>query len=321
MIDKSSLIKSGQLYRRYHLLYEQMKFCKLCPRNCKINRYRYNGVCGANYKIRIANALLHFGEEPPLVKDGGSGAIFFSGCPMKCIYCQNMGFSQKGLGFEVTEQELAFIMLELQKAGAENINLITASHYTPQVLKALEIALMEGLSIPIVWNTSSYEKVETLKFLDGVVDVYLADIRYVEDVVGLKYSKVPNYWTVAKKALKEMFKQVGAFDGERGIIVRILVLPSRVTDHKKALDFVANELSPDVPVSIMRQYMPVFDAKSDPLIGREVSEEEYEEVLSYAERLGIHGWMQLDVRQDVSTKAVESIHKLLKSKAIGSYLI
>ncbi len=299
---------------RYHPLYERMSLCDICPRNCRINRYKFKGVCGADYKIKIANALLHFGEEPPLVKDGGSGVIFFSGCPMKCIYCQNMGFSQRGVGVEITEQELAFIMLELQKAGAENINLVTASHFIPQVLKSLEIAIMEGLSLPIVWNTSSYEKVEMLKLLEGVVDVYLADIRYVEDEVGLKYSKVPNYWTVAKEALKEMYKQVGVFDGKKGMIIRLLIFPSHITDHKKALDFIVSELSPDVPVSIMRQYMPVFGAKNDPLIGRMISNEEYEEVLDYAEQLGISGWIQLDEIQVVPTKSVESIYNLLKSK-------
>ncbi len=233
---------------------------------------------------------------------------------MKCVYCQNMGFSQMGIGVEITEEELAFIMMELQRAGAENINLVTASQYLPHVLKALEIASKEGLKIPVVWNTSSYENLDTLRALDGVVDVYLADIRYVEDEVGRKYSLVPNYWSVAKEALKEMLRQVGPFDGQRGLIIRILVFPNYITDHKKALDFISRELSGDVPVSIMRQYMPVFRAKEFPEMAREVTDEEYEEVLEHAEKLGLNGWFQLDERRVVPTKAVPAIHSLLVSK-------
>ena len=236
---------------------------------------------------------------------------------MKCVYCQNMGFSQRGIGVEIEEEELAFIMMELQKAGAENINLVTASHYLPQVLKAIDIAWKEGLEIPIVWNTSGYESLEALKALEGVVDVYLSDIRYVEDETGLKYSKVPDYWSVTKEALKEMYRQVGAFDGKKGLIVRILVFPNRITDHKKALDFIASELSNDVPVSIMRQYMPVFGAKRYEEISREVSDEEYEEVLNYAEELGLSGWFQLDEKMVVPTRGVPSIHEFLKSKLRG----
>ncbi len=233
---------------------------------------------------------------------------------MKCVYCQNFGFSQLMRGVNISEDDLAFIMLELQKAGAENINLVTASQYLPHVLRSLEIASEGGLNIPIVWNTSSYESVESLRLLDGIVDIYLADIRYVEDEVGMKYSKVPNYWSVAKKALKEMFRQVGAFDGEKGMIIRILVFPNRITDHKRALDFVASELSKDVPVSIMRQYMPVFKAKEYPEISRKVSEKEYSEIVEYAEKLGLDGWIQTDEPQIVPTKPVSSIHNLLRER-------
>ncbi len=291
-----------------------LKSCRICPRNCGIDRFRYKGICGADHRMFISNAILHFGEEPPLVGKGGSGTIFFTGCPMKCVYCQNMGFSQLGIGVEISIEELSFIMLELQRAGAENVNLVTATQYVPHVIEAYKMARRKGLEIPIVYNTSSYEKVETLKALDGIVDVYLADIRYTDDESGLKYSRVPDYWSVAKRALKEMFDQVGTFDGRKGLIVRILVFPSKITDHKKALDFVAFELSKDVPVSIMRQYMPVFGAKNDPKIGRPVSDEEYEEVLRYAEKLGLDGWYQTDERQRVETKSVASIWKLLREK-------
>ncbi len=271
-------------------------------------------MCGAGWNLKISNALLHFGEEPPISGSRGSGAIFFSGCPMRCVYCQNMGFSQGNIGVEITEEELAFIIMELQRAGAENVNLITASQYVPQVLKALEISVRNGFKLPIVWNTSSYENLDILKALEGVVDIYLADIRYVEDEVGRKYSKVPNYWSVAKQALLEMFRQVGPFDEDRGMIIRILVFPNKITDHKKALEFVARELSRNVPVSIMRQYIPVFKAKDYPEISRKVNEDEYAEVVEYAESLGLNGWFQTDEPQVVPTKSVESIHSFLKEK-------
>ncbi len=295
-------------------LYSRLHSCDVCPRKCKVDRSKHRGVCGAEWNIKISNALLHFGEEPPISGKGGSGIIFFSGCPMKCVYCQNFGFSQHMRGVNLSEEELATVMLELQKAGAENINLVTASQYLPHVLKSLDIAFKKGLSIPLVWNTSSYESVESLKLLDGLIDIYLADIRYVEDEVGMRYSKVPDYWSVAKKALKEMFHQVGAFNGTKGMIIRILVFPNRITNHKKALDFIAYELSKDVPVSIMRQYMPVFRAKEYPEISRRITEEEYNEIVEYAENLGLNGWIQTDEPQVVPTKSVKSIYDLLRSK-------
>ena len=295
-------------------LFDRLHSCDICPRNCRVDRSEHSGVCGADLNLRISNAILHFGEEPPISGNGGSGTIFFSGCPMKCVYCQNFGFSQLMRGVNVSEEELAFIMLELQKAGAENVNLVTASQYLPHVLKSLEIASKDGLRIPIVWNTSSYESVESLRLLEGIVDVYLADIRYVEDEAGMKYSKVPNYWSIAKEALKEMFRQVGAFDGKRGMIVRILVFPNNITDHKRALEFVANELSKDVPVSIMRQYMPVFKSKEYPEISRKVTEDEYMKIVDHAEKLGLDGWIQTDESQVVPTRSVNSIYELLKGK-------
>ena len=295
-------------------LYSRLYSCDICPRHCRVDRSKYKGLCGAGWNIKISNALLHFGEEPPIVGTGGSGTVFFSGCPMKCVYCQNFGFSQLTRGVELSEEDLATIMLDLQRAGAENINLVTASQYLPHVLRSLEIASRNGLHIPIVWNTSSYESVESLKMLNGVVDIYLADIRYVENETGMKYSRVPDYWSVAKEAIKEMYKQVGAFDGKKGLIIRILVFPNRITDHKRALNFIANELSRDVPVSIMRQYMPVFKAKEYPEIQRKVSNSEYEEVVEHAERLGLGGWIQTDEPQTVPTKSVKSIYELLKSK-------
>ncbi len=303
-----------ELFSRSERLFSRLQRCDICPRKCGVNRFEVRGVCGADHRLFISNAILHFGEEPPLVGSGGSGTVFFTGCPMKCSYCQNMGFSQRGVGVEISVDELSFIFLELQRAGAENLNLVTATHYVPHVLKALAMAKSEGFEIPVVYNTSSYESPKVLEYLEGVVDVYLADIRYTDNESGLKYSRVPDYWDVAQRALKEMFRQVGAFDGEKGLIVRILVFPGRITDHKKALDFVAEELSRDVPVSIMRQFMAVFGARNDERLSRKLTDEEYEEILEHAEDLGLGGWYQLDVRQRVRTRAVDTIRELLDSK-------
>jgi len=306
----------SEILKRAESLFSHLSKCDICPRGCSIDRFKYRGVCGVDSRLFISNAILHFGEEPPLVKNGGSGTVFFTGCPMKCIYCQNMGFSQMGMGVELSIEELAFVFNELEKAGAENLNLVTASHYVPHVLKALSHAVSNGFDLPVVYNTSSYESVETLRYLRGIVDVYLADLRYSDNESGLKYSRVPDYWDVAREALKEMYDQVGPFDGVKGLIVRVLVLPGRVTDHKKALDFIAYELSKNVPVSIMRQFIPVFGARDDEKLSRPLRDEEYEEILEHADELGLSGWYQLDIRQKVKTKPVESIKKMIDSKRV-----
>ncbi|HCF39029.1 MAG TPA: radical SAM protein [Thermosipho africanus] len=279
--------------------------CILCPRKCKVNRYEKKGICGADYKVRVSNILLHKGEEPPISGENGAGIIFFSGCPMKCIYCQNMGFSQKGIGKEISIEKLAEAFLTLQENGAETLDLVTATQYVPQVIEALKIAKNKGFNLPVVYNTSSYENVETLKMLEGYVDIYLADIRYTNSMYGEKYSKVQNYWEIAQAAIKEMYRQVGAFSQEnkKGVIIRILVLPNNVSGHFKALRFIA-ELDPKIPVSLMSQYLPHFGAKNDPLIGRKITKAEYIEAVEYMELLGLNGWIQLDEKDRLTTKAV-----------------
>ncbi|MGB9614807.1 MAG: radical SAM protein, partial [Fervidobacterium sp.] len=239
---------------------------------------------------------------PPLSGDKGAGAVFFSGCPMKCIYCQNMGFSQKGVGFEIDVEELACAFLKVKENDAKTLDLVTPTPHVPWIVKALDIAKKNGFNLPVVYNTSSYERVEVLKELEGYVDIYLADIRYTENEYGQRYSKVPDYWNIAQDAIVEMYKQVGPFneDTMRGLIVRILVLPNNVSGHNKALEFIAN-LDKNIPIALMSQYIPHFGAKGDPLIGRKISKEEYENALEKLIALGLDGWMQLDEKERVTT--------------------
>ncbi|OOC42695.1 radical SAM protein [Thermosipho sp. 1074] len=280
-----------------------LKRCTLCPRKCMINRYEKRGICGTDFKIKIANILLHKGEEPPISGKNGAGIVFFSGCPMKCVYCQNMGFSQKGIGKEISIEKLSDAFLKLQESGAHTLDLVTATQYVPQIIEALNIAKSKGFKLPVVYNTSSYENVETLKMLEGYVDIYLADIRYTNSMYGKIYSKVDNYWEIAQVAIKEMYRQVGPFIKDKGLIIRILVLPNNVSGHFKALRFVL-ELDPRIPVSLMSQYIPHFGAKNDPLIGRKITKSEYTEAVEYMELLGLKGWIQTDEKEKLTTKAV-----------------
>ncbi|MEN3007669.1 radical SAM protein [Pseudothermotoga sp.] len=294
--------------------------CKLCPRNCNVDRRSKLGWCGVGDRAKLSSVVLHFGEEPPVSGESGAGTVFFTGCNMRCIYCQNMNFSQKGLGVEVDVEELAEIFLDLQRSGAKTLNLVTPTANMPFVIDALLIAKEKGFNLPIVYNTSSYENVETLRMLEGIVDIYLADLRYADDETGMKYSKVPDYFTITSKALIEMHRQVGPFKEERmkGLIVRHLVLPNNVAQSERVLDFIFFSLSPTVPVSIMSQYNPVFSARFDPLIGRRISAEEYERVIEYALKLGLCGWIQTEEKKKVTVKPIESTYKInekLRSKA------
>lgn len=290
---------NGRLKELVDTLKGHLKECRLCPRECGVNRYENQGICRQKDKAKLSNYLLHFGEEPPLViKNGGkrgAGAVFFSGCSMRCSYCQNFGFSQLNNGKYFSVIELADAFLELQEKGALNLDLVTPTPHLPFIIEALMIAIEKGLRIPIVYNTSSYEKVETLELLDGIVDIYLADIRYTDNEVSKKYSGVDNYWDIAKRAIREMYRQVGAFKNEpfkRGLIIRHLVLPNGLSGSKKAFEFIS-ELSLSIPVSLMSQYFPVYKALNDPLIGRKITKKEYEEAMYLMEEYGLlNGWIQ-----------------------------
>jgi len=267
--------------------------CNLCPRNCNVDRSYQTGFCKANDKIRIARAALHHWEEPCISGENGSGTVFFSFCPLKCVFCQNYTLSHENIGKEITVEKLADIFFNLQEQNAHNINLVTPTHYVPQIIEALKIAKENGLSIPIVYNTSGYETVDTLKMLSGYVDVYLPDFKYYSNELAKKYSGAPNYFEVATEALKEMFKQVGEFsldeDGiiKRGMIVRHLILPGYTDDSKDVIAHVYDLFKDKIYISIMNQYTPLPHVAKYPELNRTVTEKEYDEVIEFALSLGI----------------------------------
>lgn len=267
--------------------------CTLCPRMCGADRARGEvGFCGAGGTARIARAALHFWEEPPISGRRGSGAVFFSGCTMKCVFCQNYKISAENLGRDVSAQELADIFSDLQSQGAHNINLVTPTHFIPQIIAALDIAKSGGLDIPIVFNTSGYERVETLKMLEGYVDVYLPDLKYFSDKYALRYSNAPNYFAVASAAVAEMFRQCGEpviEDGilKRGVMVRHLMLPSLLFDTKKIIDYLYMTYGDKIYISLMSQYTPMPSAARFPELDRRLSREHYRAMCDYCTELGI----------------------------------
>lgn len=266
--------------------------CMLCPRKCGINRYKEKGICGANSKIKLAYYSLHMWEEPPISGKNGSGTIFFSNCNMKCIYCQNKKISIDGYGKYISMKKLEEIMLELQKKGAHNINLVTPTHYVPQIAFVLQKIKDKSLKIPVVYNTSSYECVGTLMMMRNLVDIYLADLRYYDDDLAIKYSKCRDYFENATMAIDEMYRQVGEIkindDGmlEKGVVVRVLILPGHVDDSKKIIEYLYKTYGNDIFISIMNQYTPVWKCKYSNL-NRKVTEDEYNDVVNYAIDLGV----------------------------------
>ena len=266
--------------------------CMLCPRKCGINRYKGKGICGANSKIKLAYYSLHMWEEPPISGKNGSGTIFFSNCNMKCIYCQNKKISIDGYGKYISMKKLEEIMLELQKKGAHNINLVTPTHYVPQIAFVLQKIKDKSLKIPVVYNTSSYECVGTLSIMRNLVDIYLDDLRYYDDDLAIKYSKCRDYFENATMAIDEMYRQVGEIKIndkgmlEKGVVVRVLILPGHVDDSKKIIEYLYKTYGNDIFISIMNQYTPVWKCKYSNL-NRKVTEDEYNEVVNYAIDLGV----------------------------------
>ena len=265
--------------------------CNLCKRNCNIDRNKKLGFCNSNNNIKIAKYMLYYYEEPCISGMKGSGAIFFSNCNLKCIYCQNYEISLEGYGKEITVEDFASICLKLQKEGANNINLITPGHYAPQIKKGLILAKKNGLKIPIVYNTNSYENTETIKELNGLIDIYLPDFKYYDNDLAIRYSKAPYYVETAKKAIEEMYKQVGTpvFKNsimQKGLIVRHLMLPTLEKDSKNIIKYLYNKYKDNIYLSIMNQYTPMkkFD---DELLNKKVSKEEYDNIIDYAYDLGI----------------------------------
>ena len=272
--------------------------CEICPRKCKVNRYEKKGYCRCDDKVRIALVSKHYFEEPCISGRNGSGTIFFSNCNLNCIFCQNHDISQCGKGIDVTIERLAEIMLEQQKRGANNINLVTPTMYVEHIIKAIDITKKNGLNIPIVYNTNGYEEVETIKKLNGYIDIYLPDFKYFTNELAIKYSKAPNYFEKVTSALIEMQSQFDeyVFDGEimkKGMIVRHLVLPNHIQNSKNVLKWIKDNLRKDIYVSVMAQYFPTYKAIGDELIGRKLSFSEYRKIEQYFYGLDIeNGYIQ-----------------------------
>ncbi len=269
-----------------------LKECRLCPRNCGVNRYESVGVCGATSKLKVSHYSLHHWEEPVISGDNGSGTIFFSHCNLRCIFCQNKKISTLGYGKEISGKRLENIMIELQNIGAHNINLVTPTHFVPQIVRVLKRIKNNILTIPVVYNTSSYENVETIKMLEGLVDIYLADLKYFDNELGCNYSNCDNYFEVACSAIDEMYKHVGSPIIEndlmkKGIIVRVLVLPGHKEDAKKIIKYLFDKYNDNIYISIMNQYTPVTKSLKYPNLNWTVTEGEYNDVVNYACDLGV----------------------------------
>ena len=287
---------------------ELLDDCTLCPRNCHVNRNEGKvGYCRMTSELVVARAALHMWEEPCISGEKGSGTVFFSGCAMGCVFCQNHEIAKGLRGKSISVERLSEIFLELQEKGANNINLVTPSHYVPQIIEALDLARARGLVLPIVYNSSGYEKKETIKGLEGYVDIYLPDFKYMNDDIAERYSHCPDYSTYAKESIEEMVRQTGKPeffpDGimKKGTIVRHLSLPGYLEDSKDILDYLHANFKNDLYISIMNQYTPMVMVEKYPEINRKVTKKEYDELISYALMLGIkNAYTQEDETQDES---------------------
>jgi len=294
------LLKNGELNRRVGEAYRALGECRLCPRDCGINRLKdEQGFCHVGKTASVASFNTHTGEEPPISGTKGSGTIFFASCNMRCTFCQNYPISQLRHGKESSPGELARMMLSLQKDGCHNINFVTPSHVVPQLIAGIAIAARQGLTLPIVYNSSGYDGLESLRLLDGIVDVYMPDIKYASNSNADVYSKAPDYWDRVRPVIKEMHRQVGdlelTHDGiaKSGLLIRHLVLPNDIATTEKALEFVADEISLSTYVSLMSQYFPAYKAVEHPILQRRVNREEFEKALDAFHKLGLsNGWLQ-----------------------------
>ena len=273
--------------------------CNICPHKCGINRTKQVGRCRATDKIKIALYSVHDFEEPCISGEKGSGTIFFSNCNMNCIFCQNYEISQLGKGKEITIEELSDIMIKQQEKDVENINLVTPTSYALQIKEAVRLARNKGLKIPIVYNTNGYENVETLKLLKGSVDIYLPDLKYFDNELGKKYSKVENYFDIATKSIKEMYRQVGSPKinekgiMQKGLMIRHLILPNNIKNSKNILKWIKENIDNNVYVSVMAQYFPTYKAKEMKDLNRKLTKKEYEEVEQYLYELDLeNGYIQ-----------------------------
>jgi putative pyruvate formate lyase activating enzyme len=291
---------SGALRARMDEALQRLVACFLCPRKCGVNRlHDERGYCATGRRAIVCSTFAHHGEEPPVSGDNGSGIIFFSRCNMRCVYCQNHHFSQSEEGKAVSAEELARFMLDRQEEGCHNINLATPTHVMPQILEALVLAVPQGLNIPLVYNTSGYELPEAIALLDGIVDIYLPDMRYADAATAQKYSDAPDYPAHNQAGILAMHRQVGVArfneDGTiaRGLIIRHLVLPGGLSETKAILDFIAREVSQETYISLMSQYFPTFQAHEHPPLDRRLYLDEYEKAVGMMQEAGLHnGWIQ-----------------------------
>ena len=282
---------------------QQYLSCQLCPRGCKVNRESGNiGVCGVNSILKVARAALHFWEEPCISGANGSGTVFFSGCSMHCVFCQNEAIAKGQIGKEISKERLGEIFLELQEKGANNINLVTPGQYVPHIVWAVQRARKDGLSIPIVYNTSAYESIDTIKRLEGIVDVYLPDFKYWDSTLASKYSNAPDYPEVAKKAIAEMVRQQpnpifyekeGQELIQKGVIVRQLLLPGQTEDAKQIVKYLYETYGNQIFLSLMSQFTPLPHVEKYPELNQKVSRKEYDAYVDYAIELGVeNGFIQ-----------------------------
>jgi putative pyruvate formate lyase activating enzyme len=302
-----SLLQSGELKRRVESLEALLERCTVCPRDCLNNRLKDEiAACYSGRLPIVSSYTAHFGEEPPLVGTRGAGNIFFGNCNLRCVYCQNYQISQahkEQIKNQVSHERLAEMMLELQARGCHNINFVSPTHFAPQMARAILIAAEQGLRLPIVYNTNAYDSVEVLRLLDGIVDIYLPDLKYAEDEAGFLYSKVRSYASVSRAALVEMYRQMGdelvydqAGSLKRGLVIRLLVLPNDIGDLRESLEWIRKALSPRVAVSLMAQYYPTNVAGTNSrytLLSRRISESEWLRAVVALDELGMkEGWMQ-----------------------------
>jgi len=279
----------NDLKERSEALHQLFEECRICPNECMARRSEgETGDCHSTAEVIISSVGPHFGEEPPLVGSMGSGTIFFTNCNLSCEFCQNYNISHLGIGEKITIEDLAGTMLRLQQRGCHNINFVTPTHFTPQIVDALILAIEKGLELPIVYNCGGYESMETLKLLEDIIDIYMPDIKYSVDANALKFSGIQNYWEVVTKALKEMHRQVGDLKiskrgiAQRGLLIRHLVLPNDIAGSKKVIDFVADEISTDSYINLMDQYRPAYNAIKYEKLNRRITPSEYNGIIDYA---------------------------------------
>ncbi len=290
-----SLHKTGELQKRISALTDMLKECRLCPRQCNVNRLQGElGFCRAGDTLMLSSAFAHFGEEAPLVGSLGSGTIFLTHCNLRCVFCQNHDISHRGQGEAVTSQQMALYMVALQQRGCHNSNFVTPTHYVPQIVAALPYAIDRGLRSPLVYNCGGYESLEVIKLLDGIIDIYMPDVKWADSRVAEKYAQAPDYPAVVKEVLKEMHRQVGdlqmskAGAAERGLLIRHLVMPEGLAGTGELMHYIATEISPHSYVNIMSQYRPEYRAGEFPELNRRITHEEYAEAIDWARKEGLY---------------------------------